>query len=93
MRKRLKTIGTMKSNSRYVELPKEAIKAQNFDDIKKAKRLFFHEVNMKTPTGKWIEIYDVSRFIEQEKDHQEKGIKGNCSIKSYIDHHNFHITN
>ena len=82
----------MKSNSGYVELPKEAVKAENFEDIKKAKRLFYHEVGMKIPTGKWIEIYNVDKFVKQDQEHQDKGVKGNCSMKSYLDHHNFHVT-
>lgn len=82
----------LKPNSGYAELPKEALKANSFEDIKKAKRLFFREVyNFNVPTGKWIEIYDVQRFVKQEEEHQKKGIKGNCSMKSYLDHHDFHI--
>jgi len=79
------------SNSDYVNLPIHAIKAESFEDIKKAKRLFYNEVEIKRPTGKWIEIFDVNEFIEQEEEHQKLGIKGNCSMKSYLDHHNFHV--
>jgi peptide methionine sulfoxide reductase MsrA len=82
----------MRSNSGYVELPKEAVKSESFNDIKKAKRLFYHEVDMNIPTKKWIEIFNVKDFVKEEEYHQKHNIKGNCSMKSYLDHHNFHIT-
>jgi len=82
----------MKSNSGYVELPKEAVKVQSFDCIIKGKRLFYHEVFRKTLTGKWIEIFDIKQFIKDEQYHQKNNIKKNCLDKSYIDHHNFHVT-
>lgn len=82
----------MKPNSGYVQIPLDAVKANSFEDIKKAKRLFYQEVyNFNIPTGRWIEIYDVQRFVKNEEEHQRLGIKYNCSYKSYLDHHNFHI--
>ena len=79
-------------NSNYVSLPRKAIKANSFKYIKKAKRLFYREVyNHNIPTGKWIEIFDVKEFVEIEEEHQKKGIKGNCSMKSHLDHHDFHV--
>lgn len=81
-----------KAKSDYVNLPEKAIKVNSFEDIKKAKRLFYRELyNHNKPTGRWIEIFDVKEFVEIEEEHQEKGIKGNCSMKSYLDHHDFHV--
>jgi len=82
----------IKPNSDYVMLPENSVKVQSFEDIKKAKRLFYQELyNHNKPTGRWIEIFDVNRFVRQEEYFQKNNINRNCSDKRYIDHHNFHV--
>lgn len=85
-------IDNIQPRSGYVKLPKKATKANSFEDIKKAKRLFYQELHKFTkPTGRWIEIYDVQEFVKDEEEHQRLNIKNNCLQKSYLDHHNFHV--
>lgn len=79
--------------SNYADLPSDAVKVKTFDCIKKCKRLFYHELyDHNRRTGRWIEIFDIPDFIKDEELLQKKGIKGNCSMTSYIEHHNFHVT-
>lgn len=85
-------IDNTKPRSGYVKLPKKATKANSFEDIKKAKRLFYQELHkVNKPTGRWIEIYDVKEFVKDDEEHQRLDIKYNCSHKYYLDHHNFHV--
>lgn len=68
----------------------KATKVKSFEDIKKAKRLFY-ELNEYNQKGLFKEIKDLNRFIECETHLQKQNIKNNCSQESYINHHNFHV--
>ena len=71
----------------------KATKIKTFEDIKKSKRLFYEQIVQRDrKTGFFIEIKDISIFIEAEKELQKNNIKHNCSDKEYIDWHNFHAT-
>lgn len=68
-----------------------AAKVKSFDCIKKCDRLFFELVGEHGRSGKFKEIKDVKDFIRMEEHFQKKGMKGNCSMPSYLLHHNFHV--